>query len=222
MVMIRHLGAAILSVLLAGSAGAVTVQLASGNNGTFNTNPVGAHSGVSRAWYDGAVGPIEFEAGADTAGVVVGSLASTYAMPLGDTTRYVYGLRDGTMIYFGSKAAPVDTYSFIINWGSIDALVPGGYDNVLMLSNGNTVTGTDLVAMGLAIGDGSQSNPLNNRWLLISDSTPFTSFTAYSPRAAFEFDMTVPEPATWAMLIAGFGMVGCAARRRERIARASA
>ncbi len=32
----------------------------------------------------------------------------------------------------------------------------------------------------------------------------------------------VPEPATWAMLIAGFGMVGFAARRRHRIALASA
>ncbi|WP_181160207.1 THxN family PEP-CTERM protein [Sandaracinobacter neustonicus] len=28
----------------------------------------------------------------------------------------------------------------------------------------------------------------------------------------------VPEPATWAMLIAGFGLVGAAARRRERLA----
>lgn len=30
--------------------------------------------------------------------------------------------------------------------------------------------------------------------------------------------VTVPEPASWAMLIAGFGLVGMAARRRRRIA----
>ncbi|WP_416907024.1 MAG: PEPxxWA-CTERM sorting domain-containing protein [Polymorphobacter sp.] len=30
--------------------------------------------------------------------------------------------------------------------------------------------------------------------------------------------VTVPEPASWAMLIAGFGLVGAAARRRRRIA----
>ena len=32
----------------------------------------------------------------------------------------------------------------------------------------------------------------------------------------------VPEPATWAMLIAGFGMVGFAARRRARVAHVTA
>jgi hypothetical protein len=28
----------------------------------------------------------------------------------------------------------------------------------------------------------------------------------------------VPEPATWAMMIGGFGLLGAAARRRRRIA----
>ncbi len=32
----------------------------------------------------------------------------------------------------------------------------------------------------------------------------------------------VPEPATWAMMIAGFGLVGVAARRRDRMARVHA
>ncbi|MFN7399454.1 MAG: PEPxxWA-CTERM sorting domain-containing protein, partial [Sandaracinobacter sp.] len=31
-----------------------------------------------------------------------------------------------------------------------------------------------------------------------------------------------PEPATWAMMIVGFGLVGFATRRRERLARVSA
>jgi hypothetical protein len=34
--------------------------------------------------------------------------------------------------------------------------------------------------------------------------------------------VTVPEPATWAMMIVGFGLVGFATRRRERMARVSA
>jgi hypothetical protein len=29
--------------------------------------------------------------------------------------------------------------------------------------------------------------------------------------------MAVPEPASWAMLIAGFGLVGAAARRRRTV-----
>jgi hypothetical protein len=32
------------------------------------------------------------------------------------------------------------------------------------------------------------------------------------------YDAAVPEPATWAMLIAGFGFVGAAARRRRNVA----
>ena len=36
----------------------------------------------------------------------------------------------------------------------------------------------------------------------------------------FRFTIDVPEPATWAMMIAGFGLTGAAARRRPRMARA--
>jgi PEP-CTERM motif len=36
--------------------------------------------------------------------------------------------------------------------------------------------------------------------------------------AQLRYVVAIPEPATWAMLIAGFGMVGFAARRRNRIA----
>jgi hypothetical protein len=42
-----------------------------------------------------------------------------------------------------------------------------------------------------------------------------------SNQNSFEFDNVsggVPEPATWAMLIAGFGLVGTAARRRRTVA----
>ncbi|MFN7397647.1 MAG: PEPxxWA-CTERM sorting domain-containing protein, partial [Sandaracinobacter sp.] len=37
-----------------------------------------------------------------------------------------------------------------------------------------------------------------------------------------EGSVTIPEPATWAMMIVGFGLVGFATRRRERLARVSA
>lgn len=63
--------------------------------------------------------------------------------------------------------------------------------------DGFTVTGT------LAVRGGSGS--ANGIQFKVGD---------YVPNAV------VPEPATWAMLIAGFGMVGFAARRRQAIARA--
>lgn len=45
-------------------------------------------------------------------------------------------------------------------------------------------------------------------------SITFTDTTEYWH--GFTLGVAVPEPATWALLIAGFGMVGVAARRRNR------
>ncbi len=56
----------------------------------------------------------------------------------------------------------------------------------------------------------------------VIDSMGFTTvtFTASAPADGIDFDRlfykgTVPEPATWALLIAGFGLVGIAARRQK-------
>ena len=87
-----------------------------------------------------------------------------------------------------------------------------------MLSNGDAITGSDLVNAGAALGnidgDGAQTGYPDNQWFLISDRTPFSNFTAYSSQNAFEFDMATPEPSTWAMLMLGFGGLGYAAFRR--------
>jgi hypothetical protein len=214
----RFLLSGMLVLALASTAqAAITVKLSTGNNATFNNNPVGAMTGASTAWYGGGVGPIEFVAGADTTGVSLGTTAGVSATPAGDATNYLWGLKAGTTVYFGSKANPVETRSFRINWGSIDAsAAPANrYNNVLTLSNGQSITGNDLLALGLAAGLGNQFNAADNKWFLLSSDVPFTSFTVFSPQNAFEFDMTVPEPGTWALLIAGFGLVGVAARRER-------
>jgi len=63
----------------------------------------------------------------------------------------------------------------------------------------------------------------------IIDCTGYFSFDGTHPTAAIQGALynqivsltgldTVPEPATWALMIVGFGMVGTAARRRNRVA----
>jgi hypothetical protein len=57
----------------------------------------------------------------------------------------------------------------------------------------------------------------------VIDLAGFTTvtFTASAPNDGIDFDRlqykggVIPEPATWAMLIAGFGLIGYAARRRR-------
>jgi hypothetical protein len=210
--------------MISGANATITITLASpGNDATFDNNPVGATSGGSSAAYNGSVGSIYFVTGSDTTGVTNGT-SGVAAEPLGDTSNYLWGVESGanstlTTVYFGtSPTSTVPTTSFLIHWGSVDSSTGpnnDGYDNVLTLSNGDSITGSQLVAMGLAVGSGSQTNPADNPWLLISDTTPFTSFTAASPQNSFEFDMSVPEPATWAMLGLGLAALGYAGFRRS-------
>lgn len=215
------LATALLSFGLAASASAaISVGNTTGNDATFDNNPLGAMTGISRAWYNGGVGYIRFAAGADTTGVSQGTNPGISAMPAGDSTHYLWGLVDGTTVTFtdsvGNPLGDVVT-SFKIHWGSIDALSAGRYDNLLTLSNGDSVNGSWLVANMGANGLGDQFSAADNRWFVISSDTPFGSFTVNSPQNAFEFDMSVPEPATWAMMLVGFGAIGSAVRRQRRM-----
>jgi hypothetical protein len=107
-------------------------------------------------------------------------------------------------------------------WGSIDR-----YNKVEVLDkDGNvlhTVNGGDFSAA-----DGNQLVPGTNRrvFFTAAPGTPISGLRLTSTGIAFEFDdfaaSAVPEPATWAMMIAGFGLVGVASRRRRTLAHASA
>ena len=62
-----------------------------------------------------------------------------------------------------------------------------------------------------------------NSWRSTTGATG--SFDSYSQDHAFRLESNVaavPEPATWAMMIAGFGMVGFAMRRRAKVSTAVA
>jgi hypothetical protein len=208
-------------------AGSVTIgnititQVGPQNPGTFDNDPVGAYTGTSSAIYDGVLGPISFVAGADTTGVTNGT-SSSAAAPDHETTNYLWGLNDGTTVIFTNGPAT----SFLIWWGSIDAVANANrYDNILTLSNGDAITGSNLVNAGAALGnidgEGNQTGYPDNQWFLISDKDPFSSFTVTSSQNAFEFDMAAgtPELSTWAMLVLGFAGLGFAGYRKAQSGR---
>ena len=102
--------------------------------------------------------------------------------------------------------------SISFNWGSVDAY--------------NTLTihwsGGDEVVIGNP-GGGNQQNPSNNGvfWANVGAGEYISGLSFASDQNSFEVDdisgSAVPEPATWAMMIMGFGLAGAAIRRRRTV-----
>jgi hypothetical protein len=172
---------------------------------TFNEAAVGDHSGAS--FWDGL--PITWATGPNSS-AVIGSAVNQYLAPLNDATTYIFATAgsDAT-VNFGKSIQ-----GFRIYWGSPDTY------NVLTLSNGHTITGSDVAAL---FGFSANGDNANTRWVGVFDSTAFTGFTASSPVAAFEFDATAaPEPATWALMLAGFAGLAFAGHRSRKQAAVAA
>ena len=188
------------------------VQIASpGNWSAFDNVTVGLQSGSTAT----NSGLITFTTDGN---VAVGTNVNVNAAPEGDASHYLWGV-GGATITFANTVTSFDIY-----WGSIDG--NGNNNNSLVLNvASDTITGDDLVSMGLTNGAGNQFDIFDNQWFRISDTNPFTSFTASSTTNAFEFDMAgpsvtqtsgVPEPSTWAMMLIGFAGLGYAAFHRRK------
>ena len=144
-----------------------------------------------------------------TGGAVRVGSASDAAAPYGDTTAFMYVL--------GGTSATLTTpvlKSFSMYIGSVDT-----YNSITFKGlNGyeETITGSDLVALA----NGDQTSAGTNRRFYFDFGNDRVNEVIFSSTGnSFEFDNiaagAVPEPATWAMLIMGFGFVGAALRRRQ-------
>jgi hypothetical protein len=157
-------------------------------------------------------------------GYATGTVANSYAAPAGDKTRYLY---TSTAIPTGvATLTTVDLSSVSFYWGSIDT-----YNSVDVLGAGGEVLYT-LAGSTLKPANGDQAiGSTNRRVFFTAEGDEVISglrFTATGK--SFEIDdvagkladdgsgATVPEPATWAMMVMGFGLVGYARRRRALVA----
>lgn len=141
------------------------------------------------------------------------------AEPAGDLT--TYGYVSSVLNPNWALLSTPDLQSISFYWGSIDdynylEVLGAGGVTLLSLSGATPGVGVDPI-------DGNQLvNRTNRRIFITADAGEvITGLRFTSNGVAFEFDdfaaatAAVPEPATWAMLIMGFGLVGFAARRRR-------
>lgn len=132
---------------------------------------------------------------------------------LADATKYlsVYG---GAVKLLGNAGYHVAS----LYWGSIDT-----YNSLGLLDAAGNVFDTITYATIAAGDNGDQLSGNTNRRVDISSTQAIYGLQFRSTAAAFEsdnvsFSGAVPEPASWALLLGGFGAVGGAMRSRRKAA----
>lgn len=174
--------------------------------------------------YSGPTPTYDFETSAPVSGglVTTGSSSGIRAQPFGSTGNYwTVGPSDGSPgIMNLSSIGDIFNISFL--WGSVDA-----YNLIEFLdTNGNVLasfTGSDIFNPA----NGNQTDPNLNPVVRFdvtgNDVSALTALRLSSTSNAFETDNftinAVPEPATWALMLLGFGAIGFGMRRRREIAR---
>ncbi|WP_344699408.1 PEPxxWA-CTERM sorting domain-containing protein [Sphingomonas limnosediminicola] len=152
-------------------------------------------------------------------GAIVGPGTSSglFAQPLGSVGKY-FSVGPSTSspanITIGNDIA---SFSFI--WGSVDE-----YNSLTVntMAGSMTFTGADIAALIPGFADGNQSSPTSNpivTFTLTGDDRQAVNFNMTSTQNAFEIDSisvaAVPEPATWGMMLLGFGAMGFVFRNRK-------
>jgi hypothetical protein len=200
-------------------AQAVTLVAANGSAGVFAQSATGAQYTFS----DNMTGNVGNPTGFDRIGGRVmtddAAIAANPAFaPVGNSYLYVSA---NTQSVIRSVAAGITGYrelSFYIgsiDWGNtVEILDLGG--NVL-----RSFSGKDLATPNTP--DGNQEASLTNRLVTFGaegneliGGVRFSSNVDSLEADNVRFTAAVPEPATWAMMLVGFGMVGATARYRRR------
>ncbi len=149
--------------------------------------------------------------------------------PAGDTSKYLY-VSSALSPNAATLMSPNALKSIGFYWGSIDTY--NSVDVLGTVNGGATQTLYTLGGSALPPANGNQFTASSNQRVTFTASAgeAITGLRFTSTGVAFEVDNitgglglggggigAVPEPAAWAMMLAGFGLVGAAARRRRTV-----
>jgi hypothetical protein len=182
---------------------------------------------VTSAPFDAALAPgeqlvVTFDAPNDPgyalsgAGQLFAASSGNVAAPASNATMFM-GVTKGKEAVLNTPALS----SLSVYIGSVDSYKSITFEGLGGFSE--TFTGSQLAAT--ANGNRTSANT-NRRFYFDFGTERVTKVTFQSSGNSLEFDNiaanAVPEPATWAMLISGFGLVGFAARRRRQMVQVAA
>jgi hypothetical protein len=155
--------------------------------------------------------------------IVSGSASMNYLAPADDVSPYLAVGANGAesaVLSFASFLGERDVSQFSFFWGSIDT-----YNTLQLLSRSGAVL-YSMTGAALPAAPAGQALALTNRrvtFTLTGSDMELGGLRFTSSRPAFEVDTlsfatlaaAVPEPASWALMIAGFGAAGVTLRRRK-------
>jgi len=163
-----------------------------------------------------------------TSGAVVtaaGNISGQRAAPAGTPAGGVYqsvGTGGSSSFDFAGLLGAASLTGFSVYWGSVDT-----HNNLDFFNRAGGLV-SSISGGNLPRFDGNQMLGATNRRLTwaLNEADDVTRIVFRGGGNAFEYDTlgittgAVPEPSTWAMLIAGFGLVGAVVRRRRRMVQA--
>lgn len=204
--------------LLAAAAAIAFTGLA----GTANAAIVLVNTQPGTVPYNGPAPTFDFDVNTPpvTGGLIKTGSSSNGAQPPASTGRYyTVGPSTGTVgtVDISSFTAPIGQISLI--WGSVDT-----YNTLEFLDSvGNVLaqfTGSNIIGSNFGNQVLPGSNPIVYFSVDGSDSFNLAGLRLTSTSEAFEIDnialqAAVPEPATWALMLLGFGFVGASLRSRK-------
>ena len=175
------------------------------------------------AVYSGPTPTYDFESATPefTGGSIVTGTTPIHTTPLGSTGSYGSVSPSNGTPGFLDLPGGVNGISFI--WGSVDRenilSVLDSSDNVIFSADGSDVLALlGAPTPGLRFDVDPVLNPLVTITFTDADVGTAARLRFESTKEAFEFDnvAAVPEPATWAFMILGFGAIGGAMRRQRK------